>query len=470
MKTSPPPLNNISPEIKFLGVEEYTPVTSEKLEPVCVIYRKALDFPPDYKGERPRFVYAACYYLNGRLDLFSLHETSDENLDLSNLSKYFQFWHPGLRFFELEPVEIPKPWGKEIWFTGIENRGISRISIRPVPAKEKGKPRADGTSNLLISFMQLFGNQFLTPSTPVLLKILSPRPDPRTGNLYYELHEKKQEVYVVSNIGSSNGAPGKMKYGISEKKKRQFSSEEKFKEAFLEALVRYEKIRAEVDEKLGLILEERNLDFQQAHDQGVYNTLKQSLEKSLLELEEQAKEEVESFVGWMDLGVGDVIAVETHVPHSLQHGVEVIEFQTPVYERSILSFDQKVLTQNHWDCEKAVNAMKLVAPKKQPLSKSNRFEGGGLTCLLVASFDDFEVFKIEFKGVHTLEPIEGHAIYYQLQGSSKVSFDTKHNQSTEDKDLFFSETSKAYFIPEVVDKITLESEHSVILLTCEMRG
>src|SRR5690606_1418787 len=46
----------------------------------------------------------------------------------------------------------------------------------------------------------------------------------------------------------------------------------------------------------------------------------------------------------------------------LQHGVRTIEFQTPVYERSILSFAQQVLTQDHWDTRAAVARMRLTPP------------------------------------------------------------------------------------------------------------
>ena len=53
------------------------------------------------------------------------------------------------------------------------------------------------------------------------------------------------------------------------------------------------------------------------------------------------------------------------VPHSLRQGVEVIEFQTPVYERLILAASQPVQTQNHWDSAAATDAMHL-APQPPP--------------------------------------------------------------------------------------------------------
>jgi len=66
---------------------------------------------------------------------------------------------------------------------------------------------------------------------------------------------------------------------------------------------------------------------------------------------------------------GDCVEVKPGVPHSLRRGVEVIEFQTPVYERLILAASQPVQTQNHWDSAAAAEAMHLT-PQPPPCPAS----------------------------------------------------------------------------------------------------
>src|SRR5690606_9619112 len=87
-----------------------------------------------------------------------------------------------------------------------------------------------------------------------------------------------------------------------------------------------------------------------------------------------------------------VVKVPCFTPHSLLHGVRTVEFQTPVYERKILSFAQKVLTQSHWDTEAAIEQVSLdaTAPAHLPVAQEDenaRWEQ-------VAQFDDFEVLRL----------------------------------------------------------------------------
>ena len=92
--------------------------------------------------------------------------------------------------FELSPIDIEKPWGKEVWYTGIEERGISKIG--------------QNSFYRISTLIKVFGKNFLETSSsqPILLKILAPNSSKKYGNLYYELHTEKQEVYIVSNINS----------------------------------------------------------------------------------------------------------------------------------------------------------------------------------------------------------------------------------------------------------------------------
>src|SRR5690606_22232694 len=87
----------------------------------------------------------------------------------------------------LEPVVIPKPWGREVWYTGYEARGESRVV------------GAGGTMGLA-GYLAL-APEMLTGNRPVvLLKVLDPSPVPVLGELYLEVHEHKREVYVVTHV------------------------------------------------------------------------------------------------------------------------------------------------------------------------------------------------------------------------------------------------------------------------------
>jgi hypothetical protein len=96
---------------------------------------------------------------------------------------------------------------------------------------------------------------------------------------------------------------------------------------------------------------------------------------------------MERFTELRSLQVGDVVVVPNWVPHSLQHGVRVVEFQTPTYERRIISFAQQVLTQDHWDSERAIMGMKLDAPADAP------FESPANGWQRLARFEDFSVWR-----------------------------------------------------------------------------
>ena len=114
--------------------------------------------------------------------------------------------------------------------------------------------------------------------------------------------------------------------------------------------------------------------------------------------------------------LGDVIKVPTWTPHSLQHGVRVVEFQTPTYERYIISFEQRVLTQNHWDSEHAITHMTLDTPaatKHESISK-------GLE--IIARFEDFNVLRTDFSKSLDVELTmsQDYAVFMSIGGSCLV--------------------------------------------------
>jgi hypothetical protein len=162
-----------------------------------------------------------------------------------------------------------------------------------------------------------------------LLKILDPSSTPVLGDLYFELHEEKREVYVVTHIDREAwpDGVGYIRYGFAPERVGQFANEAEFRSAYLAAVQAYESVRRALD------------------------SLPEGAEpdRELLALEPVLREGMNSFTGLRALRVGDVVEVPLLVPHALLHGVRTVEFQTPTYERKILSFAQKVLTQDHWD-------------------------------------------------------------------------------------------------------------------------
>ena len=281
----------------------------------------------------------------------------------------------------LNSVAIKKPWGQEIWFTGVEKRGVSKLIS------------SNGISVLLPLLTELLPNTLLAQSHGelILLKILDPLPSPVTGDLYFELHEKKQEVYVVTHVDTKAwpSGVGGIRYGFDQTIVASFSDEKQLREAYLAAVEAYERVRRQLDDEIDLKRQQFNYapDARIAND--IFDSWLQTFDSSLVAAERQLRNAMERFIAIKPLRVGDVVKVPLYTPHSLQHGVRTIEFQTPVYERMILSFAQKVLTQSHWDTKQAVDLMDLSEPEELPFERLAGNEG--VVVERIVDFDDFEV-------------------------------------------------------------------------------
>jgi len=276
------------------------------------------------------------------------------------------------------PVDIAKPWGKEIWYTGMEVRGESQVLI--------------GDQQLNLSSYLAADPAALTQSTPVLLlKVLDPKPQAVVGDLYFEVHEHKQEVYVVTHIdqGAWPDGVGGIRFGMNQVKRKQYSRDEAFRAEYLQAVKHYEQVRRQIDEQ----------------GAGVDPADEQS-----------ARQQMNSFTNMRELRIADVVRVPTWTPHSLLHGVRVVEFQSASYERFIISFAQKVVTQPHWDSEHAIENMHLEPP--QPES----FEAVADGVERIASFSDFNVWRMDLSvaGPATLPPHIPYAICMCVTGRAQV--------------------------------------------------
>ncbi|GAB3276096.1 hypothetical protein [Parahaliea aestuarii] len=286
----------------------------------------------------------------------------------------------------LSPRHIPKPWGQEIWFTGVEERGVCAFAAEgselPIPWLQAAMPaNAAGEPGRGL----------------VLLKILDPLPEPVRGDLYFELHEQKREVYVVTHIDRQAwpDGVGAIRYGFDPAVRAGFPSDEDFRGAYLEAVADYEGVRRQID--------------------ALPPELSPSAE--VLAQEARLRAAMDRFTFLRPLQVGDVIKVPLRLPHSLQHGVRTVEFQTPVYERKILSFAQRVLTQDHWDTREAAEVMQLAPPAQEPFELLQ--QAAQLQVERIVDFEDFEVQRatLEAGASMSLEAADSYLLAMVVSGA-----------------------------------------------------
>ena len=283
----------------------------------------------------------------------------------------------------LQTVQIPKPWGQEIWYTGVEKRGVACFgtddSQIPIPYLLEVMPELLGKAQ---------GHSL------VLLKILDPLPEEVFGDLYFEIHREKQEVYVVTNIDRTAwpDGTGNMRMGFNPEKINELNDDANFRKQFLHKVEAYREIRFRIDR----MLDERRIQAgYELNAEVPVKLLKQwlaELPEGLQDEELRLRHAMESYFGSLPLKNGDVVKVPLNVPHSLQHGVRTIEFQTPVYERRIIAFCQKVLTQSEWDTEQGVEEMEIAHPALPELKELSNQDG--IHVEQVVEFSDFEVHRI----------------------------------------------------------------------------
>tara|TARA_B110000305_G_scaffold67515_2_gene75745 strand:- start:8370 stop:9671 length:1302 start_codon:yes stop_codon:yes gene_type:complete len=277
------------------------------------------------------------------------------------------------RPFELETVSIQKPWGQEIWYSGIEQRGVSTVKNVPLPW-----------------LLSVFGDYLGCAGAPMLLKILAPFPAPNLGDLYFEMHEKKIEVYVVTQIDPKAWptGSGKIRYGFNQDVISEFESVDRFRNSYQLSVNEYRLTRNEIDAQLKSLRTQQGISSDNIVAPAVYNEFMAQIDPELRDREERLRQSMYRHTNMLDLSIGDVVTVAPMVPHSLQHGVRVVEFQTPHYERYILSFGQEVLTQDHWDTESAMaGARTEIATPEPPVQLSPGLD-------LIADFDAFKVLRL----------------------------------------------------------------------------
>ena len=315
---------------------------------------------------------------------------------------------------------VPKPWGREGWFTGIERRGLSRVV--------GSTGQTDLPYALGMFPWPLMRAQERPP--PILLKTLEPYPDAVIGDLYLEVHAEKWETYVVLSVDEQSwpDGVGSLRAGLDSEVIAQYQTRNKgsWRKAIGSDLGRriaaYEQVRRSIDAWMDERLKERGLDPEKAPPLDAQREFAAALPAPLRQQERDSRSEVEAMLGRVPMRVGDVAALPPGVLHSLQHGVKVVEFQTPAYERMIAMSTQKVLTQSHWDTERALERMDK-APYEPP-PPALLFDEPGLRVESAVSYPEFSVERVRLTGDHprAMATDERYRLLFIVEGQGKVRF------------------------------------------------
>ena len=275
----------------------------------------------------------------------------------------------------LKPTKVEKPWGHELWYTGMEARGESHVVT----------PQGDLP---LSRFLTL--SPEISRNTPIILiKQLNPHSEPMLGDLYLEAHHTKHEVYFVTNIdrGAWPQGDAKIRLGINQTIRSKYNSDNDFRQAYLESIEEY----------------------RLAHD--LEDNTKESVQDKI-----RFRQKMNTFTNMVSVTEGTIIDVPPLIPHSLQHGVQVLELQTPTYERMVISASQPLATLENWDSEQAVNEISF---SSATVYKQTKIERGFIP---VASPKGFEAWKIQIEpgDTHLFEADLAYGICVTIDGNSVI--------------------------------------------------
>ena len=91
-------------------------------------------------------------------------------------------------------------------------------------------------------------------------------PEEVFGDLYFELHEEKQEVYVVTHVDEQAwpAGVGGIRFGFDEAVRQNYTSDFEFKKAFADAVSAYEQVRHEIDRQMDVMRVEEGVAINDA--------------------------------------------------------------------------------------------------------------------------------------------------------------------------------------------------------------
>ena len=234
----------------------------------------------------------------------------------------------------LSEGRLEKGWGDEILHTMIEGRFVADVTDTAGEKKSK-----------LPDVLKLFPGSFgIDPEDNlVLLKILSPKKEPKIGDLYLEAHWEKYELYVVTDINKEVWEDGKGKVACGLNPQLVEEYRDKYQEKWQE---RYKK------------------DFRAASDayrREIYAKYTAKEIKPPDEKESDFRDAVYRFIGYREVEIGDVLIFPKGTVHSLRHGIEVAEILSPHYERGVIVPTLKPVTSfgGEWFTDEAFSAMDM---------------------------------------------------------------------------------------------------------------
>lgn len=257
----------------------------------------------------------------------------------------------------LAPLSLHRPWGREIRYTDVEAIGQAAVKVSgglvPLHWLLALAPRrlAAGRQRNLIP-----------------LRHLRPWSHEPLGDLYFEVHERRSEVYLVTGVDEAvwPGGQAAMRFGLNPQKRARYGDDERFKADYLKAVKAYEKVRRAIDERVERWCRAQGLSVSEPLRPSQYDAALAQIEPPLLAREQERRQVMDSFCALRTVSLGDVIRVPPGTPHSLLRGVEMIELQTSHRERQILSSNHKVMVQEPWDTEQALTQLSMDTPAQHP--------------------------------------------------------------------------------------------------------
>ncbi|MEE4301090.1 MAG: hypothetical protein V2J24_16735 [Pseudomonadales bacterium] len=281
----------------------------------------------------------------------------------------------------LQPVRVKKAWGEEVWFTGIEARGVvgagTAAAAVPLPWLLAARPDAYGGG------------------APILVKVLAASAE--TGDLYFEVHREKDEVYVVIDVHPDAWPDGRarMRYGFNPQLQAKLG-ERAFRAAFERT--------ARADARALRAL---------ADDHGGEHP---SPRAAYLSSACGTRARLERFTNLRGLQPGDVVRVPAGLPHGLMRGVRVIEFQTPSYERRVLYANQPLAPEDGLALGDALSDVRMDVPADPRPAVTATAPGVRAAC--IARTREFHVHRFELRaGATTPLPRARYGVLVGASGS-----------------------------------------------------
>ena len=281
----------------------------------------------------------------------------------------------------LVPVSVPKAWGREIWFTGIEERGVVGV----------------GTASAQVPLpwvMAARRGHFGSVAAPVLVKVLAPSSSADTGDLYFEVHEHKEEVYVVAAVDQACWPDrcGRMRYGFDPAQRKRLG-DTGFRMAFATA--------AQANARAQRALAASGARGP-AHDEARATV-------------RRTRDRLQGFVNDRVLEVGEVVRVPPGLPHGLMHGVRAVEIQTPSYERDVLYAAQPLAPTDSLPILERLEQVRMDVPDDAPAKEAS--PAPGVRTGRIARMSDFDVhrFALDAGAVATL-PTASYGVLLCMHG------------------------------------------------------